>query len=147
MPLPRGAEHAVRRGEGGEGGPQATQPAGPSRILMFGFKCSKWWLGTNFTYDFSAEIFESINREHLAGNRFHVQTRARTAAPHCGSHCRPRTATPPLPIALPPRTAYLRFIPHVGLSLHCFQNIGSFHILSGAPGYKLCSRKKGQHGV
>ena len=25
----------------------------------------------------------------------------------------------------------LRFIPHVGLSLHCFQNKGSFHILSG----------------
>ena len=33
--------------------------------------------------------------------------RARTAAPHCGSHCRPRTAAPPLLIALSPRTACL----------------------------------------
>ena len=33
------------------------------------------------------------------------KTRARTAEPHCGSHCRPRTATPPLLIALSPRTA------------------------------------------
>ena len=34
-------------------------------------------------------------------------TRAHAAAPHCGSHCRPRTATRPLLIALPPRTARL----------------------------------------
>ena len=34
-------------------------------------------------------------------------TRARTAAPHCGSRCRPRTATPPLLLALSPRTACL----------------------------------------
>ena len=39
------------------------------------------------------------------GSASAVQHRARTAAPHCGSHCRPRTATPPLLIALSPRTA------------------------------------------
>ena len=44
-----------------------------------------------------------------------------TAAPHC----RPRTATPPLPIALPPRTAYFN-TPHA---------VAGAVIPGGHPGY------------
>ena len=40
-------------------------------------------------------------------HRFSARTRARTAAPHCGSHCHDRTATPPRLLALSPRTACL----------------------------------------
>ena len=46
----------------------------------------------------SLRVFKQIPR---------AKHRARAAAPHCGSRCRPRTATPPLLIALsPPRCLF-----------------------------------------
>ena len=77
--------------------PSATAGAKPPNINQLGALAQAMERGSVLLYTGPSRIFCVLQQ-------ITCKTRARADAPHCGFHCRPRTAASPLLIALSHRT-------------------------------------------